>query len=92
MFDSEYKTVKGGTIIRLSDRRIGTIVWNNLDGMGGIFGRHNFSDVPQNFDDGWPPPEFMLREKEVEYLMQDNNPNGKVECVGRRFNIIQEAD
>lgn len=82
--------MKGGTIIRLPDGRIGTITWNNLDGQGGIFGRHDFSDVPQNFDDGWPAPEFMLRGKDVEHLLRDNNPNAKVECVGENYTVISE--
>lgn len=74
--------MKGGTHIRLPDGRVGTITWNYLNGHGGIFGIHDFSNVPQNFDDGWPEPEFMLREKEVQKYF-------KAECVGSEYEIIE---
>ena len=67
--------LKGGTIIKLPDGRTGTITWNHLDGCGGIFGEHDFTDVPQGFDDGWPTPEFMLREKGVEKLIRAKHPD-----------------
>lgn len=87
----------GGTIIKLLDGRIGTICYNGLDGVGGVWGEHDFSNVKQNYDDGWPKPEFILREKDVEALLQKPDWRGEsyshhpnLECVGRKFKIIKE--
>ena len=82
--------MKAGTIIKLPDGRVGTICWNYLDGQGGIFGEHIWLKELSNvgFDDRFPCPEFMLREKAVEHLLQSNNPLKGIECVGVDFEVI----
>lgn len=88
--------MKGGTVIRLPDGRVGTICYNNLDGVGGVWGERDFSGVNQNFDDGWPRPEFMLREKDVEPLLREQgaswNHRPDLECVGTKYTVIKRPD
>lgn len=96
--DSQYHSVPGGTKIILPDGRTGTITYHNLDGMGGIWGEHDFSHLPQNFDDRWPTPEFMLRDKieknretgkkyDTEELLRSPRMGHRqdIECVGTYF-------
>lgn len=64
-----------GTIIRIPDGRIGTICWHHLDGYGGIWGEHDFTGVDAGFNDELPPPEFMLRNKDVEELLRKRHPD-----------------
>lgn len=80
--------MKPGTIIRLADGRIGTICWRHLDGEGGVWGEHDFTGIPHNFDDAWPAPEFMLREKSVEPLLRRWPHRADLECVGTEFEIL----
>ena len=77
--------MKPGTIIKLPDGRTGTICYHHIDGYGGVWEEHNFDHVPIGFDDGFPEPEFMLREKSVETLLG-------IECVGMDYEIIKEQD
>ena len=72
--------MRPGTILKFEDGRVGTICYRNLDGEGGVWGRHDFSGIPHNVNDQWPAPQFMLREKEIESLMQKHH--GNIECVG----------
>ena len=83
-------SLPAGTIIMLPDGRIGTICWNHLDGRGGIWGRHTWLNELRDvgFDERFPCPEFMLREKAVEHLLQRNNPEKGIECVGTEFEVI----
>lgn len=71
------------TKIKLPDGRVGTICYNNIDGVGGIWGEHNFEMPRSGFGD-LPEPEFMLREKLVEGRV------GSGECVGEDYEIIKE--
>ena len=91
--------MKAGTIIKLPDNRIGTVVYNGLDGEGIAFGRHelpeNFMEDAikawgqENFGDGnasrptIPICEALLREP---FKWQD------MECVGTKFKIIWEPE
>lgn len=87
--------MKLNTIIKMPDGRIGTICWNHLDGEGGVWGEHHF-EVEESFSDDLPAPEFMLREKEVEKLLQkshgDLGGNYNLECVGKDYEIIQVGE
>ena len=79
--------MKLGTIIQLEDGRIGTICWRHLDGEGGVWGEHDFSSVTEYFSDDLPAPEFMLREKDIEPLFQQQSQfhtchRPDIECVG----------
>jgi len=89
--------MKAGTIIKLPDGRIGTIVYNGLDGEGIKWGKHNITihDIigngntthgaeiaPTNYD--WFP-DAMLRDV---YSLAEKEG---IECVGNDYEIIQEG-
>ena len=79
--------MKPGTIIKLPDHRIGTIVYHGLDGYGIVWGRIEvdkikilstcglFGESPKDYPYF---PEAMLREP---YGNQD------LECVGKNYQI-----
>lgn len=71
--------MKAGTIIDVEGRGLATVVWNNLDGYGVIWGKQklDITDLPQ--------PEAMLRG-------QYKNPPANAECLGDdvRYKIIKE--
>jgi len=81
---------KPNTIIELPDGRRGTICYNNLDGCGGVWDEHDFNipDGESNFNDIYPAPQFMLREKEVELLLRQRHRTD-VECVGEEYEVIR---
>ena len=91
--------MKAGTFVKLPDGRVGTICYRNLDGEGGIWGYHpELKELAnEGFDDRFPCPQFMLREKitkdgyNLEKSLQCNNPTEKLECVGEEFGVIAEA-
>jgi len=92
--------MKPNTIIRLPDGRIGTICYNHLDGMGGVWGIHKFPESAFTVDsDLLPAPDFLLRERYLNgrdmqrQLIRKFNHKTKMECVGTDFEIIdpQEA-
>lgn len=78
------------TVIRLPDGREGTICYNNLDGVGGVWGRHKFEMPPTGFGENLPYPDFMLREREMEavYAMHGD----RRECVGGDYDIVLDGD
>jgi hypothetical protein len=83
--------MKLGTIIKLPDGREGTICYHNLDGYGGVFGRHDFSGVKPGFTDDLPAPEFMLRGPEMQerfaaWWRECGYP--PPECVGERYEAL----
>ena len=84
--------MKCGTVIRLPDGRVGTIVWHHLDGYGGVWGEHDFSHVDLSqggFTDGLPSPQFMLREPS-QYVMRFWHDNGvEIECVGAEYEVVE---
>ena len=81
--------MRPGTIIRLPDGRIGTICYNNLDGEGGVWGRHDFSGIPLGFNESWPEPDFLLRPKEREEDIRRAWWGSKqIECVGVNFTVL----
>lgn len=84
--------MRGGTVIRLPDGRVGTVCYNNLDGVGGVWGERDFSGTNQNFDDGWPRPEFMLREKGAEALLRESGHRADLECVGRAYTVVRRPE
>ena len=73
--------MKLNTLVKLPDSRIGTICYNHIDGVGGIWGKHTFTMPEGGFGD-LPEPEFMLRNKELEGRV------GAGECVGEEYEII----
>lgn len=83
--------MKLGTIIRLPDGREGTICYHNLDGDGGVWGRHEFEMPEGGFGDDLPKPEFMLREpsETLQKLLIRGGHRSDVECVGREYEVMQ---
>ena len=86
--------MKPGTIIKLSDGRIGTIVYNGLDGEGIKWGEHNVTmdDITGNGNtthgveivpDGYNYfPDAMLRKP---------YPSAELECVGNEYEVVREG-
>lgn len=64
--------MKPGTIIKLEDGRVGTVVYHQLDGYGIVWGRQIVDT------DNLPEPQAMLREK---------YPSAGYECVGENYTV-----
>ena len=85
--------MKPGTIIKLPDGRIGTIVYHGLTGYGFIWGKH---EVPIDkiletcplWEKSIPidllqyQPQAMLRKPEMSELL-------KIDCVGENYEIVE---
>ena len=82
--------MKLNTKIKLPDGRIGTICYNDLDGVGGVWGEHSFTMPIGGFGDELPEPEFMLRKKELEGRV--GSMDIVSECVGEQFEIVSEPE
>ena len=93
-----FRASKLGTIVKLPDGRIGTTVYNGLDGIGIKWGEHHpppedFEDSHANFGAGpespvhandWPwHPDAMLR---------DNYPSAGLPCVGEDYEVVEKSD
>ena len=72
--------MKLNTIVNVPGRGVGTICYKDLDGHGGVWGRHQF-----DAGDGLPEPEFMLREPEAQRFYPAHTV-----CVGEDFTIEGE--
>jgi len=80
--------MKLNTLIRLPDGRTGTVCYNNLDGVGGVWGVHQFEMPAGGFGD-LPEPDFMLREKSIEqYLRTRGGHKDGMECVGQDYEVV----
>lgn len=87
------RTSKLGTIVRLPDGRVGTTVYNGLDGVGIKWGVHylpkDFVGTSGGLAHNVPPadwpwfPDAMLREP---------YPSASLPCVGENFEIVGEGD
>lgn len=80
--------MKLNTIIKLPDGRIGTICYHNIDGYGGVWGKHFFEMPYGGFGESIPSPEFMLRNKKFEGRVGDVNS----ECVGENYKILTKTN
>jgi len=78
--------MKLNTRIKLPDGRIGTICYNHIDGVGGVWGEHEFIMPDGGFGDELPKPEFMLRSKELQGRVGVSTS----ECVGEDYEIINK--
>lgn len=74
--------MKLNTIIQLPDGREGTICYHNLDGIGGVWGRHEYAI------DRVPAPDFLLREKAYEARARENHANPYLECVPDDYKVV----
>lgn len=88
--------MKLNTVIQLPDGRVGTICYHNLDGTGGVWGRHEFEMPAGGFGDELPGPDFLLR-PHTDYLhglltkeLGDHKP--EVELVGEDYEIMEDTD
>ena len=79
--------MKLNTVIVLPDGREGTICYNNLDGSGGVWGRHVFKMPDNGFGDELPPPEFMLRHPRLQGRVGADGS----ECVGEEYEVISHG-
>ena len=82
------------TIIRLPDGRVGTVCYNMLQGCGGVWGRHAFV-MPENpIGDGLPPPDFLLRERCVQAVIDRYWPTAgdAPECVGEACEVVSRPE
>ena len=81
--------MKLNTVIKLSDGRIGTICYNDLDGCGGVWGKHIFETSAEVSNPALPQPDFMLREIFVEKLLRNYGHKQDLVCVGMDFEIME---
>ena len=88
-----------GTIVKLADGRIGTTVYNGLDGVGIKWGRHDpqtkdfegtsgncvevAQDSPARAHDWAWMPDAMLR---------DPYPGAELECVGQDYELLADDE
>ena len=86
-----------GTIVKLGDGRIGTVVYNGLDGVGIRWGEHIIDkELAGKFSGtcgglfAQEVPKDML-EWCPEAMLREPYPNADLPCVGRDFEIIQEG-
>ena len=84
---------KLGTIIRLPDGRVGTTVYNGLDGVGVKWGRHY--PPPRLFEGSTggvlDDPQFVkdrLADWIPDAMLRDPYPSATLPCVGEEFEII----
>lgn len=92
--------MKLGDIVKVPDGRIGTVVYSGLDGFGIKWGKHLLLEEDRSVILGLNPlfevktpegynwfPDAMLRDKDVEKLLQ-------IECVGndKLCEILPKAD
>jgi len=92
--------MKPGTLIKLEDGRLATVVYHGPDGYGVRFGEISLtkedielilrgpSCLPIHRDEippAWLLPEAMLRDPSLEYV-----PG--LPCVGERFTIMKEPE
>lgn len=88
--------MRPGTIVRLPDGRIGTVIYHGLDGYGIRWGRVRSTreDLETLYEAqgglfGRPVPmplrpEAMLRKPELEPLLG-------LECVGENYEVVEDA-
>lgn len=77
-----------GTIVQLPDGRIGTTVYNGLDGVGIKWGRHE--PDPKDFvGTGGPPKDWPWF---PDAMLRDDYPSADVPCVGETFEILENPN
>ncbi len=80
-----------GTIIRLPDGRVGTTVYNGLDGVGIKWGRHkpdleDFKGSSGNAVRWTPPsPDWPW---EPDAMLRNPYPSADLPCVGKDYEIL----
>lgn len=81
--------MKPGTVVRLPDGRVGTVVYHGLDGYGIKWGEHEVTEEELGggsvFDNRGPPPRYKWL---PDAMLRDPNPCIRIECVGEVFSIV----
>ena len=90
--------MRPGTIIKLADGRVGTVVYQGLDGVGIKWGRHavTLNEIMGHgcaaigVDDGDVPDDY---EWSPDAMLRESYPScaDGVECVGEEFEV-EDAD
>lgn len=86
--------MNAGTIIKLPDGRIGTVVYNGLDGEGIKWGEHyiTMDDITGNGNTTHgaeaAPDEY---EWFPDAMLRKPYPSADLECVGNEFEIVREG-
>jgi len=93
--------VKPGTIVRLTDGRVGTVVYHGLDGYGIVWGRRQLAGqdiecllsggVFRTTDDG-ALEDARHRGLMPEAMLRDTYPSADLECVGEAYEIKEAPD
>lgn len=83
--------MKAGTKIKLPDGRIGTVVYNGIDGIGIKWGEHNIKEIDIHGSGG-----LINEEIPGDYayfadaMLRDKYPDADIECVGGDYEIIKD--
>jgi hypothetical protein len=83
--------MKAGTIVKLSDGRIGTVVYNSLDGVGIKWGEYNITaaDIVGHgglFSNDTAPDDYKWF---PDAMLRDNYPAASLSCVGEDYEIVR---
>jgi len=85
---------KAGTIIKLPDGRIGTVVYNGLDGVGIKWGKYDIT-MDDIIGNGNTTHGAEVTPNEYEWfpeaMLRKPYSSAELECVGDEFEIIQEG-
>ena len=82
---------KLGTVVRLSDGRLGTVVYNGLDGVGIKWGEHD--PDPKDFSGSsgntvrWNPPADWPWQPDA--MLREPYPHADLPCVGEDYEIVR---
>ena len=86
--------MKAGTQIKLPDGRIGTVVYNSLDGIGIKWGLYNIDELDICGHGGLFESEKELIPEDYKYhpdaMLREPYPLADLECVGNDFEIITQ--
>jgi hypothetical protein len=84
--------MKAGTIIQLPDGRIGTVVYNSLDGVGIKWGKHNITQEDIFGHGGLFASERELIPPDYDFfpdaMLREPYPYADLPCVGCEYEII----
>lgn len=86
--------MKAGTVVKLPDGRIGTVVYNSLDGVGIKWGRHNITKEDIQGYGGLFSNEKVSDDYDLfpEAMLREQYPLADLECVGENYEIIYTPD
>ena len=86
--------MKPGQHIKLADGRIGTVVYNSLDGVGIKWGKLELSseeiEIILGGNGGLFAQELTDKQKELapDAMLRDSYPSADVPCVGKDYELL----